>query len=447
MKTRQPPTRKALLSYSMIATPLAFAGLPLYMHMPDYYASAFAINIGTLGLLLLVARTIDAVQDPIIGYLLDAYPNHPNTALTAGIAILTASIAALSIGPPSNAIAPIWFMLFMIAATTGFSILTIHINKIGGFWSRSPAQKIRISAWRESFGLIGLLIAALTPTIAQRIMSVHQSFLVMLLIFAALIAITAPLFAHFLKTQKTKRPPAIKKPRPFALLPILIGRERIFWLTSFTSHIAAALPAALVIFFIRDYLNAAPLTGAFLALYFIAGAALMPIWSALSKRFGSYKTWLIGMALSIATFMFAYTLSAGDTAQYAIICALSGIALGADLALPPAILAQRIEATKQQNQASQYYAVLAFLPKIALACAAGLAFIALDHAGFTPNAVNSSDARHWLIILYSLAPCAIKALSAVLLFRLIQQEGDHNDQAHLNTTQKRTTPHGTTHIS
>src|SRR5690606_33943281 len=102
------------------------------------------------------------------------------------------------------------------------------------------------------------------------------------------------------------------------------------------SGIAAAIPASTVLFFVADVLGAERLAGGFLVLYFVAGAAGLPLWVRIAARVGKLHAWLGAMLLSVLVFGWAATLGAGDLAAYAVICVLSGFALGADLALPPA---------------------------------------------------------------------------------------------------------------
>ena len=48
---------------------------------------------------------------------------------------------------------------------------------------------------------------------------------------------------------------------------------------------------------------------------------------------------LAGMLLAIAVFVWTAFLGAGDVVPFLVVCALSGVALGTDLALPSALLA------------------------------------------------------------------------------------------------------------
>jgi GPH family glycoside/pentoside/hexuronide:cation symporter len=49
---------------ALLGLPLAFVALPLYVVLPNHYASAFGMPLATLGALLLGARLLDAVADP-----------------------------------------------------------------------------------------------------------------------------------------------------------------------------------------------------------------------------------------------------------------------------------------------------------------------------------------------------------------------------------------------
>ena len=59
-------------SYGVLGLPLAFVALPLYVVLPNHYASQFGVPLALLGTVLLLARLLDAVADPLIGRWVDA---------------------------------------------------------------------------------------------------------------------------------------------------------------------------------------------------------------------------------------------------------------------------------------------------------------------------------------------------------------------------------------
>ena len=54
-------------TYGALCLPLAFVALPLYVVLPNHYASVFGVPLALLGAVLLAARLLDAVADPLIG--------------------------------------------------------------------------------------------------------------------------------------------------------------------------------------------------------------------------------------------------------------------------------------------------------------------------------------------------------------------------------------------
>lgn len=404
-----PLSKISLFQYGFLALPLAFAGLPLYIHAPDFYARDLGLSLGLIGAILLFIRLFDAIQDPVIGYVSDRYPCQRRHIIMVGITLLIVGISAIFHGDHSPIPLPIWFAIAMILATTGFSALMINLTMIGGLWPDNKDARTQISSWREAFGLIGLLTASIIPAVF--------SYDYLVVTFIALIGVGYYLFINFLNAnpiEKTDKNATIS----FSFLKILFGRDKLFFLICFITHIAAAIPAVMVLFFINDYLGAEDLQGLFLILYFLSGAIFMPFWTWASARVGKYHAWMGAIILSVVTFGFAITLQSGDIVAYAIICVMSGIALGGDLSLPPSILADRVGNQKQQSQAAQYYAVLAFLPKMAVAIASGGTFLILQSYGFNAGADNTAQAQNALLIMYALVPCVIKCIAVGLLWRL-----------------------------
>ncbi len=61
----------ALLIYAVPAIPLAFLGLPLYVYLPAHYAGLPGLGLAAVGVVLLLARLLDLVTDPLVGLLSD----------------------------------------------------------------------------------------------------------------------------------------------------------------------------------------------------------------------------------------------------------------------------------------------------------------------------------------------------------------------------------------
>lgn len=120
---------------------------------------------------------------------------------------------------------------------------------------------------------------------------------------------------------------------------------------------------------------------------------------------------LAAMLLAMLAFAGASLLGPGDVLPFALICVASGLALGADLALPAAIAADLGE---RQGQAGACFGVWNFVAKLNLALAAGLALPLLGQLDYVPGGTGGLPA---LTFTYALLPLAFKALAAGLLWR------------------------------
>jgi GPH family glycoside/pentoside/hexuronide:cation symporter len=143
---------------------------------------------------------------------------------------------------------------------------------------------------------------------------------------------------------------------------------------------------------------------------------------ALSRRIGKLRAWALGMLLAIASFVWAFALAPGDAFAFALICAASGAALGAELALPPALLADRLAARRAQGEdtggTGAYFGVWNFVTKFNLALAAGIALPLVSLAGYRVGAGDTAaQGLLALAAVYALLPAALKLAALALLWR------------------------------
>jgi GPH family glycoside/pentoside/hexuronide:cation symporter len=126
---------------------------------------------------------------------------------------------------------------------------------------------------------------------------------------------------------------------------------------------------------------------------------------------------MAAMLLAVVAFAWAYVLVPGSVLGFGAICIASGIALGADLALPPALLAAVIGAAGDSGKREgAYFGVWSWATKMNLALAAGIALPLLDRLGYTPDRADPAGLQA-LGIAYAIVPCFLKLAAASLLWR------------------------------
>ena len=407
------------LGYGLLGLPLAFVALPLYVILPNHYAREFGAPLAALGAVLLGARLIDAVLDPWIGRWCDRLFARSTRAVLAAAAVAAVVLAlglwGLLFPPPAVRSAGMaallgWAGAVMAVTYTAYSVVSVAHQAWGARLGGSEAQRSRVVAWREGLALVGVLLAAVLPGTLGLGATVSA--------FAVLLALGGWAWSRSLvpaAMAASPLPGAVPALSPLRQ-PAFLRLLAVFVLNG----TASAVPATLVLFFVQDRLQASPaLEPAFLATYFLCAALSMPLWVKLVGRLGLARTWLAGMGLSVAVFIWAATLGAGDTTAFLIVCALSGIALGTDLALPSALLAGLIGRLGERGQREgAYFGWWSFAAKLNLALAAGLALPLLAWFGYTPGA-REPEALLTLTIAYCLLPCALKLLAGGALYGLV----------------------------
>lgn len=405
-------SRRQVLAYGALGLPLAMAALPVYVHVPRLYAEISGMSLSLLGVLLLVSRLADAGIDPLLGGWSDRTVSRRRLILLA-LPLLALGMLAL-LHPPQDG-APLWLLGSLLLTYFAFSLASVSYQAWGAELGRDSGERTRLTASREGFGLLGVVLAAALPGLlssntAQGLSWLSWVFIPLLALLAMLTLGGTPAAAQHLPSEG----------RLFSELWRVLGdhRFRKLLIVFVINGIAAALPATLVLFFVADVLRAETLGGAFLALYFVSGIIFLPVWVRLSRRFGRVPAWVASMLVAVAAFSWAWTLGAGDAPAFFVICLLSGAALGADLTLPAALLADIAEAGNggegKSAQAGGYFGWWNLVAKLNLALAAGLSLPLLDLVGYRPGVV---EATFGLSLVYCLLPLFFKTIAAVLAWR------------------------------
>ena len=397
------------LTYGALGLPLAFVALPLYVVLPNHYATVFGVPLATLGALLLATRLLDAFADPWIGRWADGWFAHSARRVLA-VAAIAALVLALGfhalffpwVTDPAALLT--WCGAFLAVTYLSYSVLSVLHQAWGARLGGDATQRARIVAWREGLALAGVLVASVLPS------------LVGLGVTSTVFAVALATGVALLTIAPRGVSASIAHAAPSMRLPLTNPGFRRLLLVFMVNGVASALPATLVLFFIRDRLQLPAYEPLFLFSYFAAGALSMPLWVRAVERFGLSRSWLAGMLLAIMAFIWAAALGAGDLMAFTVVCVASGLALGADLALPGALLAGVIQRAGHSGHAEgAYFGWWNFATKLNLALAAGLSLPLLGAFGYAPGA-RDTGALQALALAYGLLPCALKLLAAGLLY-------------------------------
>ena len=434
--------RMAAASYGLLGLPLAFVALPVYVHLPNVYAQQYGVPLAALGAVLLFSRGVDAVVDPWLGRFGDRLYRRSwqavwVAALCLALALISGFVALFF--PPAEHLSAAQLLLWVAGALTLSHLAYSGLGILHQAWAARQGggglAQSRWVAWREGFALVGVLLASALPALWG--WPLTTSLLVLLLALGLLAwRRTAGLAAERERQQAHSSPAEDRAAEPGVSLwqPWKYAGFRRLLAVFMLNGLASAVPATLVLFFVQDRLQAPKaMEPLFLGLYFAVGAVSFPVWLKVIGRIGLPKTWALGMGLSVLAFVSVIGLGAGDTSGFLVVCALSGLALGADLTVPGALLNQLIDRCGERGRSDgAFMGWWNLATKLNLALAAGLSLPLLGLWGYAPGQQDEQAllALGWA---YGVLPCVLKLLAAVALYVALMGSRDHSAGAQVTT--------------
>jgi Na+/melibiose symporter-like transporter len=412
----------SLLAYGAPAAPLAFVALPLYVQWPAHHAATQGVALATLGAMLLAVRLADAFIDPWIGRHADRWLGArasssavDSPAWRAGavaVAVVAVGFVALFF-PPAGLegwAGLAWATAALALTSIAFSVAQVLHQAWGARLRGDATAQARIVGAREGQALLGVLAASALPALA--------GFGWTATVLAAWLA------AAWWALGRGPRPTPVAGPGgPDAIASAALRAplhhrafRRLLGLHAING-LASAVPATLVLFYVRDRLQQPDAEAALLVLYFLGAALAVPLWVRAVARWGLAASWAAGMVLSVAAFAWAAALGPGDLWAFALVCAASGAALGADLTVPPALVAGLVSRdTSGDLREGACFGWWNLVAKASLALAAGVALPLVQVLGYQPGARDAQGLAA-LALVYAGLPCLLKLVALGLLWR------------------------------
>lgn len=396
--------RSAILIYGLLGLPLAFGALPVYLFVPDFYSRSALLDLSILGWILLATRLADALADPLFGWVIDQV-SRPRFLLTALVPFALGFVALFN--PPANVNPGLWLLGSLLVCTLGFSAAMIAYQSWGGDLGTHTNTRISLTGSREAFGLVGVLLASVLPSMLsdEPLQGLQRAAWIFLPLLAAATWVT---FRFTLRSSGVQPPSGGLRKSLTQVLNDIIYRKVLGVFVA--NGIASAFPATLFVFFVADVLGAQPLTGLLLGLYFLSAALGVPLWIRFAARVGRPMAWFYAMLLAVLAFVGASALGAGDWVSFAVICVVSGLAMGADLTIPGSIVADLGE---RQGRTASYFGIWNLVAKLNLALAAGIALPLLGSFGYVPGQGGHTDV---LTMAYVLLPIGLKVCAMAMLW-------------------------------
>lgn len=427
-----------LAAFSAACLPYAALGLPVYVTLPEFYASHVGVDLGVVGIIFLVIRLADIVVDPALGMVIDRTHSRFGRyrlwmALSAPVLML--AVAMLFMVKPGAGAA--YLALWLTVMSLGFSASVLSQVSWASALSSDYDQRSRIYGWWQTANIVGVLTVLLIPVLVQSMGWGDYASAVRWQGWFIIIALPVTLLITFAFTpEPATRPPAQAAPR-FAYLQLfrLSVMQRLL-ASDLLLGVARGVVGALFFYFfeaVQGFERAQ--TSILLLVYFVAGLAGAPVWSALAVRLGKHRA-LIGacvyfaITLLLASFgapWLAATLGLSPLITAAVMVALVGLAFASGDLLLRAMMADvsdQVRLDDGADRTSLLFSILTATSKLGYA-ASVLTFTVLQFTGFDPSrgADNAQSTLVWLQLLFALLPalCLVGASFVLRGYPLTQE--------------------------
>ncbi|MEW6320574.1 MAG: MFS transporter [Acidobacteriota bacterium] len=435
-----PPRFSRTSAYAAPAFALALFGVPVYVHLPKFYADTVGAPLALLGLAILATRLWDAVLDPAIGAWSDRVRSRwgRRRPFLFAAPVPLALAVVLLFSPPDAGDPVWWFGLSMGLGFLAWTAVQVPHAALGPEIVRGYHERTRVFAWRDGLWIAGTLAAAVAPAVARAAVGAdgdqsgeRAAFRAMGLAYAALL-VALPWWCAASIEEPASSPDATP-PRGAAgddgaASPLRNRPFRILLAAYAVGAFGAALPGTLLLFYVEHVLVAPELADLFLALYFLAGFAVLPLWTAVARRYGKRETFLGATFLSIVVFSCAFLLGPGDVVAYGFIVVTSGACFGATLVLPSSMQADTIdvdEVMTGRRREGLYLGLWALVMKASSALGAGLALPILGRMGYVGGQPQTEEVVQAIRVLYCLVPCATYLIALAIAWRYPLDEATH----------------------
>ena len=410
--TQQHPV-KVYMAYATLAMPLAFLSLPLYIYLPTHYASLPGLGLALSGLVFFIARLMDLVSDPIVGGMIDRYRHRISYR-----AIVLASVPLLVYGvwllflPPNDA-GPLYLFFSVSITYFAWTLLSVPYYAWGAELAGDKRGHVRLAAWREAGVILGMLLALLAPiaAVSENRLSASLTWMISLLCVSL---VSLWLVPSVKPGRGVSSGASLRRVWRDTTAPV-----RKLLALHFFNTLANGVPATLFLLYAGAVLGLSIKgAGIFLLVYFVPAIIALPVWVRIAKAIGSAVAWRYAVLLAAISFIPAVFLGIGDAGWFLLICVLTGITAGADIALPASMqaeLAHQETVSMKRPRTAAIFGLWGMVSKLALACAVGISFPLLD---FLTGPLMSHSEEAVLPWLYAGISVPIKLWVAKNLFAI-----------------------------
>jgi GPH family glycoside/pentoside/hexuronide:cation symporter len=376
-------------------------GFSLTSTIIDVYFLLFLTDVvrirpGIAAIAILVGRTWDYINDPLIGYFSDRTRTkwgRRRPFLLFGALPYGLAFVLLWWRPPFEspialvAYYSLAYIVYELAATFVYMPYFALTPELTGDYDERTA----LTSYRMFFSIFASLLAFTIPGVIVGGFEPQNAPGVLLMgaIFAALSA--APLWLTFAGTREREQFMQLKQPTlRQSLRSAKQNRPFIFGLIIFLlTWVCVSILSSTLLFFIKYVVEREPQSEMIMGTIFVIAIFTLPLWEWVSRRLGKQKAYIVGIAFWAVVQLALISLNAATPLWVLFTLAgLAGIGVGAAHVLPWSIIPDAIEWDEWQTgerHEGMFYSLITLARKIATSIAVPLVGVVLEITHYNPD--------------------------------------------------------------
>jgi glycoside/pentoside/hexuronide:cation symporter, GPH family len=419
-------SRGQRLAFAFPSLPHALIAYTLYSLLPAVYASSTKVTLAQIGAVAAASRIVDAITDPVVGYLSDKTHTRFGSRkpwVAAAMFFLAAGAFPL-FNPPEDATF-VYFAIWSTVLYLGFTMFEVPRNAWGSEVTRDYLERSRIAATVGMFNIGGSLTVYMLPIVMSQFTGtsvIGESTMRGISTLYLCIMPIALILSLFLVPKGMDV--ARKRVNLFAAAKAMVTSRPLIRFYSITVLWGLGQGSFMAVSFIfqTEYLGLAEQYAYVMITYFAASLLFMPIWSKILVKTDRHRVWGLFVALSTSCGLIALLLPRGPEAFIPILflTVFRGFLGTPQNFLPGAVLSDVIDYDTLKtgsSKAGNIFALQTLLIKISMALGGAVAFYILDVSGFRMGQVSTPSGDLGLITCYVFIPLVLHAMMAGLCWR------------------------------
>lgn len=421
-----------LFAYSVPTTGIGFMFFMAMLYLMMFATDVLLIAPVAISLILGASRILDAITDPLAGYLSDRtrsrFGRRRPWLLFSSIPL---AIVFVMMWSPPAALTGNALIAWMAVAIIGFYAVITLVNVPHISWGAelSPDYHDRTRVFGMRLLLLNLgAFTAVGCLLYITSSSDPRGAVPMLMItvgaVTALATIGSALYLNEKREFQQRGPErlvgaytdVVKNPHARLLL-------IVFFIESLGAATIGVLTPYMAAYVIGDI--SFPLV---VMTYMVGMTVSVPLWAPLGRRFGKKRLWLCSMLGTAFGFGGFFLLGAGDVVQTYVLAAFLGVAAGCGNVVAPSVQSDIVDFDEHETgerKEGGYFAAFNFVQKSAAGVTIIITGFVLQLSGYVPNVEQTEGVQLAIKSLYALFPLSCYLIGSLLFLRFSFNEKEH----------------------